>query len=194
MPQYLVRPTIYRKDYESLFGPVKIIDFGQSFMSHDTPDEFHNPVPLRPPEVIFKDKADNRMDLWSMGCMVPYRVTTPFDPYFESQISSLGNQMLEHTGDRMPDRWQKEWQVMDTARRVELEKWYVEIATPPFEEPLHTLQTWLENIHLDEERKQDLSRNDIQQVGELVRGILRLEPTARASARDIVQDPWFHED
>ena len=73
MPRYLVRPTSFPTDIRSSLKSIKIIDFGQSFSRHDTPSEFHIPLPVRAPEIIFKDKVDYRMDLWSMGCMVSPR-------------------------------------------------------------------------------------------------------------------------
>jgi serine/threonine-protein kinase SRPK3 len=70
MPQYLVRPRSFPPDLKSSTNAIKIIDYGQSFLRHDTPDEFNTPLPVRAPEIIFKDAVDYRMDLWSMGCMV----------------------------------------------------------------------------------------------------------------------------
>lgn len=69
MPKYLVRPTSYPAVLSS-FHPIKIVDFGESFLSNDIPDTLHTPLPVRAPEIIFGDKLDHRVDLWSMGCMV----------------------------------------------------------------------------------------------------------------------------
>ena len=46
-------------------------------------------------------------------------------------------------------------------------------------------------MYFDGERNKDLTREDILKVGELVRRMLRYEPSMRASAREILQDPWF---
>lgn len=74
LPRYLVQPTSYHQDIETFFGPIKIIDFGQSFFSRDEspPDTLHTPFPYRAPEIIFQDKVDYRVDLWSMGCLVRF--------------------------------------------------------------------------------------------------------------------------
>jgi len=69
-PEYLVRPTSHPADLSLSFNPIKIIDFGESFLSDDIPDMLHTPLPVRAPEIIFGDMFDYRMDLWSMGCMV----------------------------------------------------------------------------------------------------------------------------
>lgn len=73
LPRYLVRPTSYHQDIET---SIKIIDFGQSFFSRDEspPDTLHTPFPYRAPEIIFQDKVDYRVDLWSMACLVRKRL------------------------------------------------------------------------------------------------------------------------
>lgn len=70
MPQYIVRPSVVSG---VPLDATKIIDLGRSFHATDVPPLFHTPLFLRAPEIIFKDKVDLRMDLWSMGCMVRLR-------------------------------------------------------------------------------------------------------------------------
>jgi serine/threonine-protein kinase SRPK3 len=70
MPQYIVRPSFVSG---VPLDATKIIDLGRSFHATDVPPFFHTPLFLRAPEIIFKDKVDLRMDLWSMGCMVRFR-------------------------------------------------------------------------------------------------------------------------
>lgn len=70
VPRYLVKPTSYPIDIKSSFKSIKIVDFGQSFSRGEFPDTLNTPLPVRAPEIIFKDKVDYRVDLWSMGCLV----------------------------------------------------------------------------------------------------------------------------
>lgn len=70
MPQYLVKPAAYPMDPDTSFESIKIVDFGQSFLNHESPSKVSPPLIVRAPEIIFKDKVDHRMDLWSMGCIV----------------------------------------------------------------------------------------------------------------------------
>jgi serine/threonine-protein kinase SRPK3 len=71
VPRYLVNPTSYPLDVKSsLRGSIKIVDFGQSFLSDECPGVLNTPLPVRAPEIIFKDKVDHRVDLWSMACLV----------------------------------------------------------------------------------------------------------------------------
>lgn len=72
VPEYIVRPASDQKlpSPSLLSNAIKIIDFGQSFLSTAIPHTLRAPVSVRAPEVIFKDNLDYRVDLWSMGCMV----------------------------------------------------------------------------------------------------------------------------
>ena len=69
IPEYIVRPTSYwTHSWKS--QEIKIIDFGESFSRTIVPQTLHTPLSVRAPEVIFQDRIDYRVDLWSMGCMV----------------------------------------------------------------------------------------------------------------------------
>lgn len=70
MPKYIVKPTSYRRHSWNLALTVKIIDFGESFLRTTVPETLHTPLSVRAPEVIFQDRIDYQVDLWSMGCMV----------------------------------------------------------------------------------------------------------------------------
>lgn len=70
IPEYIVRPTSYWTHFWNSAQSIKIIDFGESFLHTAVPQTLHTPLPVRAPEVIFQDRIDYRVDLWSMGCMV----------------------------------------------------------------------------------------------------------------------------
>ncbi|KAF1359210.1 hypothetical protein EJ07DRAFT_166225 [Lizonia empirigonia] len=55
MPRYLVEPSSCSTTHSFPLDRVKIVDFGQSFPSGD---------------IIFRDRVDLRVDIWSMGCML----------------------------------------------------------------------------------------------------------------------------
>lgn len=88
--------------------------------------------------------------------------------------------MLEMLSENLPDRWQSEWHNMEQ--------------NIPSDDPSPPLQSWLEELYFDKERKQDMSMEDIARVGELIASMLRLEPSNRPSARKILQHSWFEED
>ena len=92
----------------------------------------------------------------------------------------LVRQMLETVSDDLPDRWKKAWHVMNR--------------TSSGNSSTCSLQDWLEEMYFDMERREDMSREDILRVGVLIGSMLRMEPSARASAKDVVQDAWFQEE
>lgn len=92
----------------------------------------------------------------------------------------LVRQMLETVSDDLPDRWKKDWHVMNR--------------TSSDRSSTCSLQDWLEQMYFDGERREDMSREDILRVGLLIGSMLRMEPSARASAKDVVQDAWFQKE
>ncbi|CAI6342237.1 unnamed protein product [Periconia digitata] len=179
VPQYLVRPFSYPADSSLFSSPIKIIDFGEAFLSNDTPRTLHTPLPIRAPEIIFGEKLDYRVDMWSMGCLLFELVVgqPPFDSIMTTP-TVLVRQMLEMCSDDLPERWQQSWRAIDNKAAGENSN--------------YTLQQWLEEMYFDGERNEDLTRDDIIKVGELVGGMLRFEPSTRTSAREVLQDPWFN--
>ncbi|KAK9251861.1 CMGC/SRPK protein kinase [Lipomyces tetrasporus] len=52
IPEYIVRPASYRTHSWSSSYPIKIVDFGESFLHTTVPRTLHTPLPVRAPEVI----------------------------------------------------------------------------------------------------------------------------------------------
>lgn len=77
MPKYIVMPVSYQTQSWNIAQSIKILDFGESFIHTEVPQTLHTPLCVRAPEVIFKDRIDYRVDLWSMGCMVCERILDP---------------------------------------------------------------------------------------------------------------------
>jgi hypothetical protein len=95
-----------------------------------------------------------------------------------STTVTVVHQMLETASDELPKRWHQKWRTMDstwTGGKTD-----------------NSLQEWLEETYFDDVRKEDLTREEIIKVGALVRRLLRFEPSTRASAQEILRDPWFH--
>jgi hypothetical protein len=66
IPEYIVRSTSYRTHSWNSAHSIKIIDFGESFLNTAVPQTLHTPLSVRAPAVIFQDRIDYRVDLWSM--------------------------------------------------------------------------------------------------------------------------------
>lgn len=83
--------------------------------------------------------------------------------------------------DDLPKRWQEIWNTMNKGDDVTAEN------SGP------NLQEWLEEVYFDGCRTPDLTKEDITRLGEIIGSLLCFEPSARASARQILDDPWFNE-
>lgn len=91
--------------------------------------------------------------------------------------ANLVRQMLETVNDDLPERWKSDWHAMK--------------ATLPDNSSACSLQDWIEEMYIDSERREDMTREDIVRVGVLIGSMLRTEPSARAPAKTVVQDAWF---
>jgi serine/threonine-protein kinase SRPK3 len=90
---------------------------------------------------------------------------------------SVVNEMLETALDELPQRWREKWQNMDSTWTGDKKE--------------NILQKWLEEVYFDGKRREDFTREDIVKVGALVHRLLRFEPSTRASAQEVLRDPWF---
>ncbi|GAQ39530.1 unnamed protein product [Aspergillus niger] len=180
IPEYIVRPANIHLRSRPLSNTIKIVDFGESFPQNDAPEILRTPLVVRAPEVIFKDRLDHRVDLWSLGCMLfeLFVGQPPFDNFMITP-KILVEQMQEMAGEALPDRWVPLWESMR--------------GEDVTEDGGPGLQEWLEEMYFDGERKEDLSRDDIVELGRIIRKLLRFEPGARTSVEEILNDPWFRD-
>jgi len=64
---------------------------------------------------------------------------------------------------------------------------------PSHEDTGLNLQKWLEEVYFGGPHNPDLTKDDILRLGLNIGKLLYFEPSARASAREILDDPWFQE-
>lgn len=93
--------------------------------------------------------------------------------------------MQEMASDDLPKRWQDTWNKMDKGDAMATE------SSESESEP--SLQEWLEEVYFDGHGTPDLTREDIRKLGEIIGSLLYFEPSKRASARQILDNPWFNE-
>ncbi|KAH7311452.1 kinase-like domain-containing protein [Stachybotrys elegans] len=180
VPSYIVQPIRFSSKHIPSSPTVKIIDFGEAFLEDDAPATLHTPLAVRAPEIIFGDTLDKRVDLWSAGCLLFELVTgqPPFDTMMMTP-PELVQQMLEFDRDGVPMRWQRKWQEMQAKIRPQ--------------DPMYTLQQWLEEVYFENDRETGFTADEIRQLGELVSSMLKIEPSRRATARQVLDSPWFKE-
>lgn len=91
--------------------------------------------------------------------------------------------MEESAADQLPERWREQARQLKGPSPVPTK----EEAT----EDGYTLQTWLEEVYFEEGKENELGSEDIRKVGDLVKTMLRFEPSSRATAQTMLKDPWF---
>ncbi|KAF9893864.1 hypothetical protein FE257_010034 [Aspergillus nanangensis] len=183
IPEYIVKPTLSLTNSWDTVQTIKIIDFGESFLPTVVPQTLHTPLSVRAPEVIFQDRIDYRVDLWSMGCMQLFELFVgqpPFDTFLITPAILVG-QMREMASDDLPKKWEGMWNSMNIGTDMITEE------TGP------NLKDWLEEVYFDGMQSADLTREDIARLGNIIGRLLCFEPSARTSARQVLDDPWFNE-
>ncbi|KAL2862713.1 kinase-like domain-containing protein [Aspergillus lucknowensis] len=182
VPSYIVRPAAPQTQLWDPDQPIKLIDFGESFSRDTVPRTLHTPLSLRAPEVIFRDRFDYRVDLWSMGCLL-FELFTGQPPFDSFMITPpiLIEQMRELASDDFPRRWQE---MADTVYKKE------EAET---ESPGPNLHEWLQEVYFERSITPDLDKADIERLGQIIARLLRFEPSTRASAREVLEDQWLNE-
>ncbi|KAK7545165.1 kinase-like domain-containing protein [Phyllosticta citribraziliensis] len=183
-PEYLVQPCKFSKELSSQWSNVKIFDFGESFDASMRPKSLTSPRVCQAPEAVScPDDVSHRVDMWSMGCML-FELATG-QPLLDSHTTQPAPHMrriLDLLSDQeIPNRWREK-----SNGTIDLE--------PPQEPSGRTLQTRLEEICFADGKKGDLTRSDIAKVAELAGKMLRLDPAERASAAEILEDPWLADD
>jgi serine/threonine protein kinase len=95
---------------------------------------------------------------------------------------SLVNEMTGTTGEGLLERWQPAWNAIIKEKERD--------GAPEFGKPLQDL---LKQQYRSGPKDTELNEEELFKFGEIIRRLLRLDPAARASAREILQDPWFHD-
>lgn len=82
---------------------------------------------------------------------------------------------------------------MDMEERARQERWKAEHGMLAEDEETHSLQEWFEEMYFETEQKTNMDQEEISHIGALIQRMLRLEPAARPSAQELLQDSWFRE-
>ncbi|KAI5458929.1 kinase-like domain-containing protein [Mariannaea sp. PMI_226] len=171
---------------ETMLGPVRIIDFGQSFNSDNPPTGLGIPLPYFPPEVCFGYPPSKMSDVWSLACIIfevqTWRLLAPM--MFKSFKLLLGT--LRFTLGTFPEAWRDRYSdkyASDILNGKGAPKiWFDEEV--PLEWPIVSL------IH---ERASHLSPDKREQLLHLIRAMLVYEPWQRLTARGVLEHVWMRE-
>ncbi|KAG6178158.1 hypothetical protein E4U36_006674 [Claviceps purpurea] len=185
VPTEMIRPAIFREE-DVLAAPcpsIKIIDFGDAFFSDDAPSTLNNPFVLRAPEIVFKDRLDLRVDLWTAGCLnrfLNWCAASHRSMLGAPSTLTLVRQMIATTSEELPSRWQAQWYDMQQGK-VEDDGGLNRL----------TLKEWLVHVYFKNPEYAELTMEEIECVTKAIAGLLRLEPSLLATARESLSQEWF---
>ncbi|KAG6176214.1 hypothetical protein E4U36_008178 [Claviceps purpurea] len=178
VPTQMIRPAIF-PEYDIMEAPcpsIKIIDFGEAFFGDDAPSTLKAPLVLRAPEIIFGDRPDLRVDLWTAGCLI-FELVVGFQLFYGWVPPNVVDNMLVITSDELPSRWQAKWRAMQQ------------------DEPNRfrglTLQKRLEGLYFMEDKDAEFTVEEIGCIVKTIAGLLRLEPSLRATASECLAQDWL---
>ncbi|PVH99850.1 kinase-like protein [Periconia macrospinosa] len=185
LPVYQVMPIYYNPKKVQLMNEIQLVDFGQSFLVADPPKSLETPLVLHPPELVFRRPLTQAVDIWNLGCTTLEILTgrLPFYMCPGDKEQELVPQFRALLGN-LPAGW-----IADAINRGVLE----DIS----EDSDHG-----GSVSLDEDIKFSyrqgfapsaiqLDEEDLNVFVRYVQRMLVLDPAWRATASELLQDPWF---
>lgn len=89
----------------------------------------------------------------------------------------LVDQMIDLTSDELPSRWLAKWNMMQ--------------GDAPLEDERLTLQQWLEDVYFYNDRQVEFTMEELAKIKEAIACLLKLEPSLRATPREVLAQEWF---
>ncbi|KAG6212757.1 hypothetical protein E4U34_006994, partial [Claviceps purpurea] len=128
------------------------------------------------PEIIFGDRPDLRVDLWTAGCLI-FELVVGFQLFYGWVPPNVVDNMLVITSDELPSRWQAKWRAMQQDEPNRLRGL--------------TLQKRLEGLYFMEDKDAEFTVEEIGCIVKTIAGLLRLEPSLRATASESLAQDWL---
>ncbi|KZT01010.1 kinase-like protein [Laetiporus sulphureus 93-53] len=143
-------------------------------------------VHLRPPEIIIGGPWNETVDIWTFGCLVFEIVTGrglfKYEPYLKYRLNDTSNllyQMICYTGEDFSEE-----QLRIGAQAAEFFDTTCNLRENP------TLYNYSFEICIRSYKV--IEEADVLSTARLMRRCLRLDPAERASAVELLSDPWFN--
>ncbi|KAG0703071.1 kinase-like protein [Suillus ampliporus] len=140
---------------------------------------------LRPPEIFIGGPWDETVDIWTFGCLIFELITgrslfkfQPWPPLNLDAMNYILWQMIGYTGE---DFSPEQLAVSERAAELFDETCYLKSNPPIHDHPFEL------SIRAYEVVKEE----DVRSTAALMRRCLRLDPANRASAAELLEDPWF---
>ncbi|KAG9936620.1 kinase-like protein, partial [Aureobasidium melanogenum] len=136
---------------------------------------------LRAPETLFDEVYDFRVDRWGFACAI-FGLIVGYPPF--TGIMAKKEDILQQIADMIgepPAKWQPKWKAMPKWDQVY------------DDDPVYNLEQWLDLAYFDDGKRLDFTREDIKQVGRMIRGLLQWCPSARSSVAEVLSSGWFQD-
>lgn len=168
---------------------VKVIDFGSSCYTHDHLSSYIQSRSYRAPEVILGCKYDERIDIWSLGCIVAELWTG--DVLFQNDcvqglLARIMSIMGPYPEDMFKGKLSKHFFTED--------KIFFKVADEDKDDSCKIPRRSGEKIHLLIPKKTSLKlrlKTDDDVFVDFVGSLLDLDRDARPTASQALQHPWF---
>ncbi|KAI0076267.1 kinase-like protein [Panus rudis PR-1116 ss-1] len=168
-----------------------VADFGnaQPIGKHLT--DFITPPGLRPPEIVIGGPWNEKVDIWTFGCLIFEIITTdPLFVYAPSNIHHLDEdsfllyQMMCFTCE--------EFSAQQLVASEDAPKFFGHDRNLKQRPPLMAVPVEQCLKEHRTERSLSISDEDINAIGAIMRRCLHLDPMQRASAAELLSDPFFY--
>ncbi|KAL9085277.1 MAG: hypothetical protein Q9159_004786 [Coniocarpon cinnabarinum] len=220
-PEYLVRSLSLNDwvDFSSEGMGVKIGDVGGAFPFSKPPVEIETPAGFRCPETVLNLKIDEKIDIWSLGCLI-FEVFTQsaslsscfryshvdrsssrkalfmIDPFFEVGSEDFIDDCMINYVDRLgplPDFIAKRWDNRDYYYDAEWTKIRTNVEPDEDEEEAEGEELLLhESLEEDfmKAKSPEMGNDEAEQIITLLKSLLRYHASERLSTSQILENPW----
>ncbi|KAF2666058.1 kinase-like protein [Microthyrium microscopicum] len=157
---------------------VKLADIGSAFLMNNPPKKAYTPLDLRSPELILKNQLDEKLDIWSFGCLF-FEIMTGkalfSPPLVGAEAEHRDNEHL----------WQMHDRLGFFSRDMVLGE-MKHISGGDDVPSAMSLESKFNSL-----KPMDCSETEASRITNLMRRILQYDPTKRPTASEILGDVWF---
>lgn len=183
LPAYLLTPCDIADYYSRIKTDepphTRVFDFGAAHAVGDKPSEFQCVASICAPEVAFafcvekneNPPVDRAADIWALGTSI-FEIVAGWS-LFSVGLPSIPSCAAQSAG-YVPTAWQTWWSTMPKAPDVS---------------PDAAQRFWKEKREML--RRHCADDADVDHLIVLLKKLLTLDPAARPSAAEVVNDPWF---